>query len=272
MQGATLEAFGRDPVGRYVRGETFVHFCAHPTLWGVLLWGRPTDKHALELGRSLVLELAPPARPHVSIVDASRLEGGDERAFRALERYVTHYAEPLRAWVHKLAIVRPAGLRGAIVAGAYEVLPRPYPVAVFDDAKRALDWLEPDPSVSSSALVSLSELTAAAMAPPFVDALRLLLDAHLDGLSLAEAARSLHVSERTLQRKLAQAKTTLPREMTHARVRAAKRLLADTDAPLTTVALEAGFASLQHCNAAFRKHAGVSPGGWRKKAREGSAG
>src|SRR5258708_420144 len=116
MRGVSLDELGRDPVGRYVGGETFVHFCASPSLWGILLWGRPSATDARQLGRSLVLELAPPAQPHVSIVDASHLDGGDAGAFGALERYVTGYAELLHQWVLRLAIVRPSGLAAAIVA------------------------------------------------------------------------------------------------------------------------------------------------------------
>src|SRR6186997_2541667 len=129
MRGVSLEELQRDPVDAYVRGETFAHFCVHPRLWGVLLWGRPTQEHAMQLGRSLVLELGAPAEPHVSIVDASRLEGSDGGSFKALERYITHYADLLGRFVLRLALVRPKGLGGAIVSGVYEMVPRPYPVA-----------------------------------------------------------------------------------------------------------------------------------------------
>ena len=79
--------------------------------------------------------MAPPAEPHASIIDASRLDGGDAKAFRAAERYMVHFADVLAAWIRRLALVRPSGMGGAIVAGAYDVLPRPYPVEVFDDAR-----------------------------------------------------------------------------------------------------------------------------------------
>src|SRR5260221_3318162 len=145
MRRATVEELGRDPVGCYVAGDSYAHFCAHEGLWGMVLWGRPDESQAQLLGRSLVLELAPPAKPHASIVDASRLESGSEGAFGALERYVTRYGALLHEWVTKLAIVRSKGLGGAIVAGAQEVLTLPYPVAVFDDARAACEWLGAGP-------------------------------------------------------------------------------------------------------------------------------
>jgi AraC-like DNA-binding protein len=271
MRSVSLEELARDPVGSYVAGETFVHFCATPRLWGVLLWGRPSEADARQLGRSLIIELSPPAEPHVSIVDASRLDGGDAGAFGALERYVTRYAELLRQWVLRLAIVRPGGLGGAIVAGAYEVLPRPYPVAVFGDPHAALEWLSPhagDAPSSAALATSLSELYADARAtPPFLGALRVLLDGHLGGVSVTGAAGALHLSERTLQRKLGEAGTTFQDEMAGARIRAAKRMLLDSDAPLTTIALDVGCASLQHFSSLFRKRTGQSPSAWRRRER-----
>jgi len=195
MRAATLEEFARDPVRRYVSDATFLHFCAHPALWGILLWGRPTATDARHLGRSLVFELAPPAEPHVSIVDASRLEGGDEGAFQALEHFVTHSGEELRRWVLRLALVRPRGLHGAVVAGAYEVMPRPYPVGVFDEVPKALAWLREEKSFGASPVAMLNVLselqTVAAHTPPLLGLLKALLDGHLEGLSVADAARAL---------------------------------------------------------------------------------
>ena len=274
MRASTVDELARDPAGRYVAGETYAHFCAHPLLWGVLLWGRPSASDAMLLGRSLVLELAPPARPHASLVDASRLDGGDDGAFRALEGYVTGYAEPLRQWVTKLALVRPKGVRGAIVAGVYEVLPRPYPVAVFDDVRPAIEWLDLRAlgAAASGLAETLSTLYAeASSTPPLLSALRAHLGAHLRGTAVAEAARALGVSERTLQRKLSGAGTTFQRELVDARLRDAKRRLAESDAALTTIALDAGFASPQHFNAAFRRRVGMSPSAWRDGQRVQSA-
>lgn len=259
---STLDQLARDPIGRYVAGETFAHFCAHDRLWGVVLWGRPDESHARELGRSLVLELSPPARPHASIVDASRLESGSEGAFGALERYVARYGALLSEWVLKLAIVRSKGLGGAIVAGAHEVLPLPYPVAVFDDAALACVWLG---EASPERLVeSLSQLyQEASGTPPLLGALRGLLDDDLRDVSITTAAKALAMSERTLQRRLGDAGTTFQHEVIDARIRAAKRMMLDPDTPLTTIALESGCASLQHFNTLFRKRTGELPSAWR---------
>jgi AraC-like DNA-binding protein len=266
MQAATLDEFARAPHGRFVSGERYVHFCAHAKLWGLILWGRPTEADAIEIGRSLVLELDPPAEPHASVIDASRLDGGEPRAFLAAERYLVKHSAKLRACVERLAMIRPSGFGGAIVAGAYEVLPKPYPVSIFLDAVSAFAWLRPGAGDERAMARMLEELHGAvSKTPAIVRSLQAYLEANLVDASLADAASKLGMSERSLQRKLAEVKTSFQDELGAARVRVAKRMLSDGDAPMTTVALEVGCASLQHFSGLFRKQTGESPSAWKKR-------
>jgi AraC-like DNA-binding protein len=279
MLRAPLEEFAAAPVGRYVAGDSFAHFCAAPTLWGLILWGRPSGADAQVLGRSLILGLAPPAVPHVTIIDASHMESGDPAAFRAAERYVTSNAGALQKWVFRVALVRPSGMGGAIIAGAYEVLPRPYPVAVFDRAAAAFDWLAGRsgdlppvdttgwPADGPALLAQVhAEVTGS---PPIVGQLRAYLDGHLGDAELRRAARTLGTSERSLQRKLGEAGTSFKDQLTEARLRAARRMLLDTDNPLTAIAFDVGCSSLQQFSALFRKHLGESPSAFRQRHRGG---
>ena len=267
MRCATIDELARDPVGRWVGGATFAHFCLRSSLWGLLLWGRPNEQDAIQLGRSLVLELEPGVPRHDSIVDASRLEGGDASAFIALQKYMTRHSEALAKQVSRLALVRPSGLEGAIVAGAYEVIERPYPVKLFGDVAGALAWLAPDGHLAELAASIAAVHTEATGTPPILGALRSWLDGHLADPTVAAAASALGVSERTLQRKLGDMGTTFLDEASGARVRAAQRLLRDGDTPLTAIALEVGCASLQHFSALFRRRTGESPSAWRVKNR-----
>jgi AraC-like DNA-binding protein len=88
---------------------------------------------------------------------------------------------------------------------------------------------------------------------------------------VGEAAHALRVSLRTLQRRLSEADTTFHEELAGARLAAAQRLMLDSDAALTTIALEVGCASLQHFSALFRRLAGQSPSAWRQSQRAASA-
>jgi len=248
MRRSTLDQLASDPVGRYVAGDCFVHFCADPGFWGVVLWGRPDHREAFSLGRSLLLGLSPPAEPHVTLFDASRLEGSDPLAFHAAERYLAHHASALASNVRRLALVRPSGMNGAVVAGAFEVLPRPFPTAVFGDAASACSWLE----VDGAALVAALHAEVVGT-PRVVPALRRFLDEHLSGVTLEEAARALALSERSLQRKLGEGGTTFSEE------------LAEGDAPLTAIAYDVGCASLQHFSALFRRRTQESPSAFRAR-------
>jgi AraC-like DNA-binding protein len=267
MRRATLEELAASPPGKYVAGEDYVHFCMSPTLWGVILWGRPTERTGLSLYRSLVLELRSPAVPHASLVDATRIDGADPRAFEQAERYITQFKDSLANWVTRLALVRPHGLDGAMISGAYQVIPAPYPVAVFDDLDAAVAWLAPDadPTAAPAVAAMYRDVTGT---PEGVGELRTFLDANLvEEIAIAKVAKQLGVSERTLQRKLGDAGTTFTDEVADARVRAAKRLLADTDAPLTEIALDVGCGSLQSFSALFRRRTGESPSTFRARSR-----
>ena len=263
VKPATREELSQDPVGRYLAGERFAHFCWSHELWGVVLWGRPGRDDVEALVRSLALELAPPAVPHASVVDARRIEGVDAGAFESLMSYVQAHAATLAVQVTRLAILRPDGMEGALVAGFFEVLPKPYPVNVCASLGEALAWLEAtDAATATEAIARLhGDVTALA---PIIAALRPLLEAERDGMPIADAAKRLGMSERTLQRRLREAGTSYQDELNAARIDAAKRMLLDSDAPITTIAYDVGCASPQHFSSLFRRLVGVSPSDFRK--------
>lgn len=264
----TLEGFTREPRGRFVAGATFAHFCARADLWGVVLWGRPEPEHIALLVTSLGLELGRAASPHGSIVDASRLDSVDVAAFSLLDRYVREHQDALAKQVTRLALVRPEGMTGAVVAGFFEVLPRPYPVGLFASSHEALTWLELAGADTDTLVSSIGALHAAATGrAPVVTALATVLDARLGDITVADAARALGLSERTLQRRLRSAHTTFLDELNYARLRAAKRLLLDSDTPVTTIALEVGCATPQHFSTLFRRLTGQTPSDWRRERR-----
>ncbi|HTM21901.1 MAG TPA: helix-turn-helix transcriptional regulator [Kofleriaceae bacterium] len=264
-QAASDDDLRAAPIGAWRAGQSWIWFCPRAELCGFAVWGRPQAAEMERLGRLLEVELGPPIPPHVSLVDASRLEGVDARAFAMLAAYVGGHFAALSRQVTKLAIVRPAGLTGATVSGFFQVLDRPYPVEVFGDAAAALTWLG---ATDGGLLAELDALAAAASGlPPLLVELRRLLDRRLADLGPARAARALGLSVRSFQRRLAEAGTTFQAERGAAQVRAAQRLLLDSDASLTEVALEVGCASPQHFSALFRRLTGEAPSAWRTRQR-----
>ena len=79
--------------------------------------------------------------------------------------------------------------------------------------------------------------------------------------SAAAVARSVGLTERTLQRQLKQAGTSFTRVLDNFRETEAERLLA-SEIPLTEVALRLGFSDQTSWNRAFRRWKGTSPRQW----------
>lgn len=90
----------------------------------------------------------------------------------------------------------------------------------------------------------------------------------LNGRCVADLARDLGVSERHLRRALEREISVSPLELaqTH-RLLLAKRLIVDTDLPMTRVAYASGFQSLRRFNAVFRRQYRLAPSALRRGRR-----
>jgi AraC-like DNA-binding protein len=84
------------------------------------------------------------------------------------------------------------------------------------------------------------------------------------GTDVADAARAMHMSPRTLQRRLEQEQTRFSEVLDRARLAEARRQLADPSITLTDVAFRLGFADLATFSRAFKRWTGVPPGQWRR--------
>ncbi|MBL9037660.1 MAG: helix-turn-helix transcriptional regulator [Archangium sp.] len=264
-QAASVARFLSDPAGRYVCGETYCYWCTakgEPPVFGFMLWGRPTEVSMHALVRVLAVELEPRIAPHVSLVDLRRVDAVDPAAFEVLQQYVQRHHAVLKKKVSRLALVRPAGLVGAVVSGFYQVMESPYPTAVFGSLDEALRWLALRPELASE-LEGLAGRTSGV--DGLVSQLRALIGERAGRLELPAAAKQLGVSQRTLQRRLAALKTSFAAELTQARLSLARERLVSSQSPLTSVAVDAGFTSLQVFSATFRRAFGEPPSAWRRK-------
>ncbi|KYF71075.1 hypothetical protein BE17_19035 [Sorangium cellulosum] len=263
---SSIEELLAEPAGKYFVDPTFVFWFPERTFHGFSLWGRPSADDVERLNRLNDAVLTPQGGGHVSLVDLRGLEGADPRAFASMAAYLSARWQPFREVVIRQALVRPSGFAGAVVSGFYEVLKPSFPVAVFDTVGEALAWLgRGDREALVERLCGLRDQAGGAAG--VLASLRRLLCASPCRPALAEAARALHLSERSLQRHLGRAGTTFQAEVNAARVRVAQgRMLAGDDS-LTAIAIDVGCASAQHFSAMFRKATGQSPSEWRARAR-----
>ncbi len=252
-----------EPTGAYVAVAHALVFCARPTLWGFALWGRPSEADLRRIVPLLARELAGDAVPHASLIDARWLEAAEPRAFGVLAKYLRANWAAFQTRVTRLALVRPPGLVGATVAGFYQVAGAPYPVRVFEGLAAAATWLRA-PGLATELEATIAEASAL---PPVLLALRRWLDGNLAAASLAKAARSVSRAARSLQRDLAAAGTSFQDELDGARIRIAKQLLVETDAPLSEIAYDVGCASPQHFSTLFRRVTGAPPSACRPERK-----
>ncbi len=131
-------------------------------------------------------------------------------------------------------------------------LDRPMPAA----DPRTLETIEP-------LLVEL--LGSSSASPSFTDRVTAHIAASLPaGSDVAEVARAMHMSGRTLQRRLEQEGATFSEVLDRARLDVAKRALATPTTTLTEVALQLGFSDLATFTRAFKRWTGMPPGQWRR--------
>jgi AraC-like DNA-binding protein len=260
-----VEAFLSAPAGRFVSGHNWLYYCVDERFFGQIYWGSPALDDIRGLTSVWSIEQRPKARPHVSLVDARGLLGVAGDAFAEVARSVGEGQAALAGKVERQALLRPAGMTGAVVTGFYGMLQPSYPVRVFDALDAALRWLG-RPELAAT-VTQLAEQAVAEDA--MVRALKQHLAGHLKQATLDSAARALGVSARTLQRRLRDGGTTFQDELVAARVRAAEQLLLDGHVKLTAIAAQVGCATLQHFSALFRRVTGVSPRAWRGLRQRG---
>jgi AraC-like DNA-binding protein len=259
------DVFVRDPLGRYVMGPGWLHFCATPTLWGATLWGRAEQQNLTSLFE-LVERTIEQAGEHVSLLDIRGLEHVDLASFGLIGRYMSRHRATLASRVIRHAVIRAEGVLGAVVSGSYEIFAAPYPVSLFTDFDEALAWLDPplDPAIRDS-VARLCE--SAAGVPSLLTQLHAVLGTDLDNADLSRAAARLGITARTLQRRLQGLGTSFRAELDITRIREAQRRMLHSDCPLTEVAVDLGFSSLQNFSRQFRRVVGEAPSAWRQRVR-----
>jgi AraC family transcriptional regulator len=100
------------------------------------------------------------------------------------------------------------------------------------------------------------------------------IDAHAEEpLPLERAARQSGMSPFHFARRFGRVLGVTPHQyLVRCRLRRAARLLGETTRPITLIALDVGFGDLSNFVRTFRRAAGVSPGGFRQRARGKQAG
>jgi AraC-like DNA-binding protein len=84
-----------------------------------------------------------------------------------------------------------------------------------------------------------------------------------ENCSVADAAKQLHMHERTLNRRLRDEGTTFRQLLDEIRCEVAKQLLAGSTMPLARIATALGYADASAFSRAFKRWSGSTPAQWR---------
>lgn len=265
-QASGPHAFLDQPGRRYFSGRCFCYWQDERRALGTVMWGRPLEADIEAM--IPFFEIGADARfvGHASFVDCRALDSIDVLAFGKLLAYLVRRRHAWGPNVGRQAILHPDGLVGVMVAGALHVARPPYPFACFHgDGADAFAWcgvpdLQPKLEALCSTLFGSPEITR--MVHAVLQARGL--------ITAAEVARTLGLSQRTLQRRLGEAGSTFRKERDRFLSLEIERLLSGTELDLDAIAAQVGLSSASHLVAHFRATHGTTPGTWR--AERNSAG
>ena len=145
----------------------------------------------------------------------------------------------------------------------------PHDLMVFDEATLALPMVNRNAQLLSVLLPGL-ELAVAkdGHERTLVDDVRLALNETMCGArpAIADVAKSLGISSRTMQRRLGEFGTTYQDVLDDVRQRSARRLLANTDLGMGEIAFVLGFEEVNSFMRAFHAWEGTTPTKWRARS------
>jgi AraC-like DNA-binding protein len=172
------------------------------------------------------------------LMDGRSIEGIDFDALGALLDWIRTHLPRIRPRIRRRVGVISAGAAGMVLAGISPVLGWTADVSMAPDVASGLRELG---AANPEALAAEVDALVAGLrdTPALLVDLRVLLRARRGNLSLAEAARELGVSTRSLQRAVAQAGSSYRAEEFDARLDAALELLR-SDAKIASIASRLG--------------------------------
>jgi AraC-like DNA-binding protein len=259
-----VDEYFRDPAGKVLNRRGY--FCSSPdgkllTLWG---WGHvdiDSTEELLEIFAAVERARLPSRR---QLVVLRHMQSVSPRAMTRFIRYHQDVTAYLRG-IEREAVVRPDGLVGVMAEGFYRAVHHPGEGRVFTDLGNALAWLEVDAPEWVSAAVAHEERSMAAQDDALVQ-LDALWRSGWMRVGLEDAARSLGLSPRTLQRRLRDAGESFEERRAREALHHAEELL-QRGLEVKAVASELGFASSSAFVAAFRRSRGLPPHAWREASR-----
>ncbi len=247
----------------FCTGRCFMYWQDGRRALGTAMWGKPLEADIAEMVPFFEIGADPRFKGHASFVDGRKLEAVDVLAFGKLLAYLGSRRHAWGPNIRRQAVLHPGGFTGVVVSGALHVARPPYPFETFEsDAHAAFEWC----GVGELAAEYEQQLSSVTKLPDIVRLVRRALHEHPKS-DVAEVAKRLGLSERTLQRRLEEAGTSLRDQRERQLTEQIEYLLGGTDLDLEAIAARVGLHSASHLVRRFRETHGTTPGEWRAQRR-----
>lgn len=266
------ERFRHAPMGSVHVGPTLLVWAASPRLVGSAGWG-VVQVDQIQGAIALWLQAVwPKVEDGVCLItDMSAFAPLLPETYQAFAEFGRGFMPALAAKKTRHLVLlpeAPTDVMRVISAGFLTALGATHDHFVTSDAAAGADWLGgPSRAVPAMAdrIAEIKRIIAdAESATWLVRRVRQAIAADLLGPDLDRVATTLGMSQRSLQRALADQGTSFRDEVASARVEFAARLLHETDDKVAAIASRVGFASASHFAAIFRRARGVTPEAFRK--------
>ena len=257
---ASVREFERAPVGRFTSTASCVVWCATPELVGWHLWGRPDEVETRTLLR--VLAQYPLLAPRFdAIADTRGVEFVNPKGLAILVSWLVQHQRELRRRIRVQANVIRRDSVGFLLMGILASLGDMHRLETYAGPVEAFR------SVAGDAGAELSEEVEAIVEdvraiPHALVVVRTTLGLNVEA-TIEDAAKTLSMSPRSLQRVLQQHGTSFHDEQTNVRFTMAQTLLGAGDEKVASVARRVG-CSERTLTTLFKERTGLTPGDWRK--------
>lgn len=249
------------PARRIVVHRSFAYWQAEHRAFGSIIWGRPDEADVREMCAAHEVGANARFAGHASVIDLRALEGVDFLAFDNLLAYLKQRRDAWSPNVSRQIVLHGGGFAHSTVVGMFQFLSPSHKVHFSQDARDAFQ-LAGVPDVFTEIEALRGDLLGT---PEIVRRIRVALEALPARTRVTEIAKRIGISERSLQRRLTEAGTSLRDERQRHVVRLSERLLIETQLDLEAIAAHVGLSSASQLVKVFRKLRDTTPGALREK-------
>ncbi len=263
MIDTPIDAFIRDPAGRYVVVGSCIIWCQTRSLCGLYFWGRPSADDLLEVARICDAYPSAMATPFDVVSDGREVEALDGDALAVQMAWLWRQGATLleRARIWSIVAEGSVAARLARLMPSFNASER---FQVTTDAGEAFRAVRGEAGAGLLAEVEAIAAQRRGLARE-LHVIRALLGRRLDA-RLEDAARELRMSPRSLQRWLTRHGVSFHDEQVAARFAAACELLRASDLKVAAIAAQVGI-SERAITMLFRSQTGLTPTAWRARER-----